>query len=68
MKAKEFVQLRYPNAKCEKQVSGRIKGMQEIYYLIRDGINKMYMASGKTESKAWKEAKQIIEEYERTTN
>lgn len=61
MTNKEYVQNKLPNARAEKQVRGRIKGMQETYYLIRDGVNKMYLASGKTEAKAWKEAREVID-------
>lgn len=60
MTAKEFVKERFPDARAEKQVSGRIKGLQEIYYLIRNGRQTMYMASGKTESNAWVNAKKKI--------
>lgn len=62
MTAKEFVKEKYPNARVEKQIRGRIKGMQEIYYLIRDGRNTMYMASGKSKSNAWVNAKKLIME------
>ena len=64
MTAKEFVKERYPNARDERQVRGMIKGMQEVYYLIRDGRNTMYMASGKSESNAWVNAKKYILERE----
>lgn len=64
MTAKEFVKERYPNARAERQVRGMIKGMQEVYYLIRDGRNTMYMASGKSESNAWVNAKKYILERE----
>ncbi len=64
MTAKEFVKERYPNARAERQVRGMIKGMQEVYYLIRDGRNTMYMASGKSESNAWVNAKKNILERE----
>jgi len=64
MTAKEFVKEKYPNARAERQVRGMIKGMQEVYYLIRDGRNTMYMASGKSESNAWVNAKKDILERE----
>ncbi len=60
MTAKEFVRSRYPKAKAERQVRGNIKGLQEVYWLIRDGNSFMYMASGKTESNAWVNAKESI--------
>jgi hypothetical protein len=66
MTAKEFVKTKVPNARVERQyiiyniVRGRIKGLQEVYYLIRDGRSTMYMGSGKTESNAWVNAKAFI--------
>lgn len=60
MTAKEFVQSKIPNARAERQVKGRVKGLQEVYYLIREGRNTMYIASGKTESNAWVNAKKSI--------
>ncbi len=60
MTAKEFVKSRLPKAKAERHVQGRIKGMQTVYHLIRDGRNYMYIASGKTESNAWVNAKKFI--------
>jgi hypothetical protein len=65
MTAKEFVKERFPNARAERHLRGMIKGMQEVYYLIRDGRNTMYMASGKTESNAWVNAKKAIIEREK---
>jgi hypothetical protein len=62
MTAKEFVQERFPNARAERQVSGRIKGFQQVYWLIRNGRDTMYMASGKSESNAWVNAKASISE------
>ena len=64
MTAKEFVKERYPNAMAERQVRCMMKGMQEVYYFIRDGRNTMYMASGKSESNAWVNAKKYILERE----
>ena len=64
MTAKEFVKERYPNARAERHVRGMIKGVQDVYYLIRDGRNTMYMASGKSESNAWVNAKKDILERE----
>jgi len=68
MTAKEFVKEKYPNARAERQVRGMIKGMQEVYWLIRDGRNMMYMASGKSESNAWVNAKALILESEINPN
>lgn len=64
MTAKEFVKSKMPNARAERHVRGMIKGMQEVYWLIRDGRQTMYFASGKSESNAWVEAKKRIIENE----
>lgn len=66
MTAKEFVKGKCPKATAERQVRGRIKGMQEVYWLIRERGHTMYMASGNTESKAWKNAKEHIIEREKS--
>lgn len=66
MKAKDFVKERYPNASAEKHIKGMIKGLQEVYYLIRDGRQTMYMAIGKSESNAWVNAKKNILKREET--
>jgi len=55
MTAKEFVKNRIPKARAERHVQGRIVG--KPYWLIREGRNTMYIASGKTESNAWVNAK-----------
>lgn len=60
MTAKDFVLQHKPTARSEKQVQGRIKGMQRTYYLIREQGKTMYFSSGDTESKAWKAAKERI--------
>ncbi len=60
MNAKDYVRSKYPNARAERHVRGMIKGFQEVYWLIRDGRDTMYMASGKTESNAWVNAKKSI--------
>lgn len=64
MTAKEFVKSKFPKATAEKHVRGMIKGLKETYWLIRDGRNVMYMASGKSESNAWVNAKANIEKSE----
>ncbi len=56
MTAKEFVKVMFPKAIAERQVNGR----HEVYWLIRNGRNTMYMANGKSESNAWVNAKQSI--------
>jgi hypothetical protein len=60
MTAKEFVKNLMPNAKSEKHKSGMIKGLQETYWLIRDGNNYFYFSIGKTESNAWVNAKKKL--------
>lgn len=65
MTAKEFVKSKMPNARAERHVRGMIKGMQEVYWLIRNGSQTMYFSSGKSESNAWVEAKKRIIENEK---
>lgn len=65
MTAKEFVKSKMPNARAERHVRGMVKGMQGVYWLIRDGRQTMYFASGKSESNAWVEAKKRIIENEK---
>ena len=60
MTAKEFVKSKMPNARAERHVKGRVKGMQETYWLIREIGQQMYFAIGKSESNAWVEAKKRI--------
>lgn len=62
MTSKEFVKERYPNARAERQVQGKVKGLQKPYWLIRDGRATMYIASGTSESNAWVNAKLKIQE------
>jgi hypothetical protein len=57
---KEFVKTYFPKARAEKHKYGRIVGASKSYYLIRDGREVMYMASGDTEAKAWKQAKEVV--------
>lgn len=70
MTAKEFVKTHYPKAVSERQVSGMIKGLQTVYYLIRiDRKSNGYFASGNSESNAWVNAKKkIIEKINLTSN
>lgn len=56
MTAKQFVQSSVPRAHLEKQQTNG----GERYYLIRNGNNPMYMASGKTPGEAWKKAKELV--------
>jgi len=61
MTAKEFVKSKFPKATAERHSRGRIKGLQEVYWLVRETrTSHMYMASGKTESNAWVNAKKLI--------
>ena len=56
MTAKDFVRVHYPLARAEKHSDN----YGRKYFLIRNSSEFMYMASGDTESKAWKEAKDKI--------
>ena len=58
---KEFVRTYFPRARAERHKQGNIIGISKSYYLIRDGREVMYMASGDTEAKAWKQAKEVVE-------
>jgi hypothetical protein len=65
MTAKEIVRLKYPNASIERQVEGRIKGMQKVYFLVRKTPYSMtYLASGNSKSNAWVNAKKFIQSEE----
>lgn len=66
--AKEYVKSHVPNARAEKQVQGNIKGLQKTYWLIRNGWDSGYMASGDTEARAWKAAKELILRKLKSTN
>lgn len=66
MTAKEFCLQYKPELRAEYHKHGRIKGMEEKYFLIRELGKTMYYASGSTESKAWKQAKEyILDEQQR---
>ena len=65
MTAKEFVKERIPNARAEKQRTGSNTTYGETYWLIREGRNTMYIASGKSESNAWVNAKNKLLENEK---
>ncbi len=64
MTAKEFVLQRHPTALAERYNSGRLYTTSR--YSIRELGNSMCMGDGKTESQAWKRAKDIIFEREKT--
>ena len=56
MTAKQFVLSQYPKAKAE-----RLKiHSYRTYWIIRNNRATMYMAEGKTEKEAWKNAKNLI--------
>lgn len=56
MKAKEFVKSKLPTARAE---SHRTTG-GEKYWLIREQGKFMYFCEGKTEGKAWTNAKKKL--------
>lgn len=64
MEAKEFVKERYPKARAERHRKGSNTFFGDTYWLIRNGMETMYMASGKSESDAWLNAKKKILERE----
>jgi hypothetical protein len=57
MTSKDYVKRYYPKAKAERQKQNN----GDVYWLIRDGNAYLYIASGKTESNAWVNAKEKIE-------
>ncbi len=64
MTSEQFVKIKYPNARAERYVSGRIKGMQTTYYLIWTDFSSRgggRIGEGKTIAKAWKDAKENIQ-------
>jgi len=66
MTAKEFVKTKFPRATVERQVQGRVKGLQEVYYIVRENrLSNMYISTGKSESNAWVNAKKLILEKEK---
>ena len=48
MTAKEFVKERYPKARAERHRTGSNTTFGETYWLIRNGRETMYIASGKS--------------------
>jgi hypothetical protein len=64
MKAKEFVQQKYPNAKCTKHTSGIKYVNQKTWFLIINGEKGKRLSEGTSESNAWKNAKLDIIESE----
>lgn len=65
MTAKDYVKSKMPKAKAERHTSGKIAGLKETYWLIRNGNENMYFAQGKTESNAWVKAKERIIEQDK---
>jgi hypothetical protein len=63
MTAKEYVKSHYPKARAERQIGNDKK----VYWLVRPELHIMYIATGKTESKAWTNAKNIIEDKVKNT-
>jgi hypothetical protein len=61
MSNKEYVLSKKPGAYCERVNASRIKGLKEIRYYIKVRFESSYLAVEKTEAKAWKEAKEILE-------
>lgn len=62
VKYKDMVLKKYPAAYCEKIKSGKVKGLQNIYYVIRPKFREMYIGIGKTQTDAWKTAFKKIKE------
>lgn len=61
MTAKQYVKNVYPFATIEKQIEGRVKGLQKPYYIVRTKFNASgYIATGNTQSNAWTNAKKFI--------
>lgn len=63
MTAEEKVKIQFPNARAERYVQGKIKGLQRTYWLIwsdfslRGGVR---IGEGATRSSAWVDAKRYI--------
>jgi len=62
MTAKEYVKSKKPTARAERQTTNG----RESYWLIRELGQYMYIASGKTQSNAWVNAKASIQKSEET--
>jgi len=60
MTAKEYVKSKKPKAMAERQKTNG----GEVYWLIRELGEWMYIASGKTQSNAWANAKKSIQKPE----
>jgi hypothetical protein len=62
MTSKEFVKERMPKAKAERHKTNGV--LPEVYWLIRNGRETMWFASGNSESNAWVNAKNKIKDAE----
>lgn len=68
MTSEQFVKQRFPRAYAERYVSGRIRGMGVVYYLVwtcHSREEKMRLSEGKSASNAWVNAKANIIEQEK---
>jgi hypothetical protein len=63
MTAKEFVQSKRPNAFVEKGKMQDARGNLTNYWLVMVHEDFSYIASGKSESNAWVNAKKAIIEH-----
>lgn len=52
----EEMKSKFPKMKSERHT----KKNGEVYYLIRNGNNTMYLSSGKSKKEAWKNALEFI--------
>jgi hypothetical protein len=64
MTSEQFVKQHYPKAIIEGYTSGKIRGMQQRYFLVWSSYSreeKIRLSEGDTKSKAWVNAKKHIE-------
>ncbi len=67
MTAEQFVKQKFPHARAERYMNGRIKGMQTPYYLVWSDLTSRggrRLSEGKTKSNAWVNAKNNISEQQ----
>lgn len=61
MTSEEYVRSIYPQSRSLKVVSGRIKGLQQTHWIVYKNYEfGSKIGEGKTEAKAWKDAKDYI--------
>ncbi len=63
MTSEQFVKSKYPRARVEKYMRGRVKGFQTTYYLVWSAFPShggVRLAEGNTKYNAWKNAKENI--------